>query len=236
MLLSWETLSSSVISLDQLPFFFAGWKLLISLVCVAHLGFGVLGGGNRICDGEVTRRSQFLKPSSAVLWQSSLDYVLCTHNCPSLAWAGAGEEGSDRARERASVARREGKAQALSSLSSHSGSEEAGEVWAAQASITRSAFCSAAREAISPGRLHGFTSKNVAQMRLRFACRVFVCFSWSLESLGRSGWDASHQAGIRSVSADFTSSHPGLPKGLQGRSQGSWRSPGHDSSFLKLDV
>lgn len=115
MLLSWETLSSSVVSLDQLPFFFAGWKLLISLVCVAHLGFGVLGGGNRICDGEVTRRSRFLKPSSAVLWQSSLDYVLCTHNCPSLAWAGAGEEGSDRARERASVARREGKAQALSS-------------------------------------------------------------------------------------------------------------------------
>lgn len=95
---------------------------------MAQLGFGVLGGGNRICDGEVTRRSQFLKPSLAVLWQSSLDYVLCTHNCPSLAWAGAGEEGSDRARERASVARREGKAQALSSLSSHSGSEEAGEV------------------------------------------------------------------------------------------------------------
>lgn len=60
-------LSSSVVSLDQLPFFFSGWKPLISLVCVAHLGFGVLGGGSRMYDGEVTWRSQFLKP--VLVWQ-----------------------------------------------------------------------------------------------------------------------------------------------------------------------
>lgn len=87
MLLSWEMLSSFV-SLDQLPFFSAGWKLLISLVCVAYLGFGVLGGGSRMCDGEVSWRSQFLKP--VLVWQcrGTAHWIMFSALTTAPAWRG----------------------------------------------------------------------------------------------------------------------------------------------------
>lgn len=145
MLLSWEVLSSSVVSLDQHPFFFAGWKPLISLLCVAHLGFGVLGGGSRMCDGEVTWRSQFLKP--VLVWQccGRAHWIMFSALTTVPAWLGQKLDRKGQTGPGHEPLWLEGKAKLrdLSSLSSHTESEGAGEVWAAQASATRSPFCSA---------------------------------------------------------------------------------------------
>lgn len=175
MLLSWETLSSSVVSLDQLPFFFAGWKLLISLVCVAHLGFGVLGGGNRICDGEVTWRSQFLKPYLAVLW------IMFSALTTAPAWRGQKLERKGQTGPGTGPLWLEGKAKLRHCYLSALTLEVKRQVRCEQHRTPQHAlpsallFSSPALQPEKPSALGGYTVSH-PKMWLRCDCRVFSAF------------------------------------------------------------